>query len=289
MHGTSDLPLFQRKMKHLRSLDFLPEPLLALVEDVHRAQLEAYDAARPAGAPAERLSAPDTRAQGAPVLPREHFPWDQDQAAGLFQTFLERLALLGEGPAQAAATIAQALDEAARAEAMAKYVEEDDDYFAAWAERTPEAPMALRFLVQAALTPGLAKAAAGLGPLEDAHSGHGVCPVCGSAPLIARLDGKEGARRCTCSFCQTDYRARRLDCLYCGEDDHNKLGYFKAEEEPGFRVELCGTCQLYIKTVDFRDLDRPSLPMLDDLESLPLDMLARERGYQRPTLSGWGF
>jgi FdhE protein len=40
---------------------------------------------------------------------------------------------------------------------------------------------------------------------------------------------------------------------------------------------------------DFRKLDKASLPPWDDLESLSLDILAAKEGYQRSTLSGWGF
>jgi FdhE protein len=36
-------------------------------------------------------------------------------------------------------------------------------------------------------------------------------------------------------------------------------------------------------------MDRQSVPVLDDLESLALDILAREQGFVRPTQSAWGF
>jgi len=41
--------------------------------------------------------------------------------------------------------------------------------------------------------------------------------------------------------------------------------------------------------MDFREMDKKVLPPLDDLESLPLDLKAKEEGYIRPTLSAWGF
>ena len=36
-------------------------------------------------------------------------------------------------------------------------------------------------------------------------------------------------------------------------------------------------------------MDRKSLPLIDDLESLGLDVAAREKKLKRPTLSAWGF
>jgi FdhE protein len=61
------------------------------------------------------------------------------------------------------------------------------------------------------------------------------------------------------------------------------------EEEPGYRVDVCASCKSYIKTIDFREMDRTALPQFDDLDSLALDFVAREQGYIRPTLSAWGF
>jgi Protein involved in formate dehydrogenase formation. len=46
---------------------------------------------------------------------------------------------------------------------------------------------------------------------------------------------------------------------------------------------------MYVKTLDFRELDSEPMPALDDMATLALDMLAQEEGYKRPTLSAWGF
>jgi len=44
-----------------------------------------------------------------------------------------------------------------------------------------------------------------------------------------------------------------------------------------------------MKTTDFREVDKISIPALNDLESLPLDFVAVKEGYSRGTLSVWGF
>jgi FdhE protein len=54
-------------------------------------------------------------------------------------------------------------------------------------------------------------------------------------------------------------------------------------------VDVCAACRRYVKAADFRALDKVSVPVLDDLESLALDILAREAGFERPVLSAWGF
>ncbi len=117
----------------------------------------------------------------------------------------------------------------------------------------------------------------------------GTCPICGSLPLISSLNEKEGFRHATCSFCRHDYRIKRIACPVCGEEEQKKLTFFTVDEEPGFRVDVCDTCKTYIKTIDFRELDRIAVPVLDDLDSLALDYVAAGQGYKRATMSAWGF
>jgi FdhE protein len=46
------------------------------------------------------------------------------------------------------------------------------------------------------------------------------------------------------------------------------------------RIDACDTCRTYIKTIDLTR-DGLAIPAVDDLATLPLDLWARERGYQR--------
>ncbi|WP_320042509.1 formate dehydrogenase accessory protein FdhE [uncultured Desulfobacter sp.] len=160
-----------------------------------------------------------------------------------------------------------------------------------WEAQTPEAPSALPFLVMAAAAPSLQAVgralaeAKGIDP-EQIHTS-GACPVCGSPPYMLELRGKEGQRFAHCSFCRFTYRIRRVACACCNIDKADQLTGFTAEGEPGFRVETCAECNTYIKTIDFRELDREAFAPLNDLESLPLDMLAANHGYTRMALSVW--
>nr|WP_320192638.1 formate dehydrogenase accessory protein FdhE [uncultured Desulfobacter sp.] len=160
-----------------------------------------------------------------------------------------------------------------------------------WENQTPDAPSALPFLVMAAAAPSLQAAggalseAKGIDP-EQIHTS-GACPVCGSPPYMLELRGKEGKRFAHCSFCRFTYRIRRMACACCNIDKADQLTGFTAEGEAGFRVETCAQCNTYIKTIDFRELDRETFAPLNDLESLPLDMLAANHGYKRMALSVW--
>ncbi len=284
--------LLEKKLAELERKTVLPAPMLRLVADTARLQLAERAADTVAVVP-EMLEETERNLRGAPLLQRHTFPVDSARAEALFNRLARLVSDSDPHLAETMTLIQVAQDSGALTleTAFARYLAGDDAYFAAFGQTTPKAPRLLNFLVQAALAPRLAavgEAAYAHFP-KDRNWSFGQCPVCASPPLIARLVGKEGARHLTCSFCQVEYRAKRLLCPYCGEEDAKLLEVFTAQDEPGYAVHVCLRCKNYIKTVDFREFDRPCLPVLDDLESLTLDMAARNQGFGRPVLSAWGF
>jgi len=284
---------FEKKLEVLRKKDTFPQALLDLLEKVGTRQLQAvqeYDFSQ--------VVIPDTvsqsrHAQGASLVPRAAFPVFLPQSGILFAGILEDVLSLGGDLGAGAERVKEDLEggDLTLETVFQAYLGENNDVFEAWATKTPGAPRLMFFLVQSSLAPfmeGLAQQIRKEDPEEKTWD-HGHCPVCGSLPFISRLEHKEGVRMLFCSFCRSAYRVPRLGCVFCGEKDAKKLLYFEAEEEPGFRVDLCDQCKMCIKTVDFRTMDRVSVPVLDDLESLTLDVLAQGKGYVRPTLSAWGF
>ena len=283
-----------RKLAQLREKPHLPGPLVELAAKVLEAQaaarreaLDRTDALR-LGAlrPVEQVM------QGAPLLDREAFAAavEEAPAAALYKTFTGFLTDMGGPPAQAAALVREGGPEMMR-EAFAAHLRGDAVFFRNFAARVPNAPRSLAFLAQSGLSPQImAIAQTAARALPAAHTWEEAsCPVCAGPAYHSALVGKEGHRVNFCSFCQAAYRTIRLQCPYCRERDARKLPFFTADEEPGYRVEACLSCQGYIKTTDFRQLDRPSLACLDDLESMALDILAMKKGYARPTVSAWGF
>lgn len=112
--------------------------------------------------------------------------------------------------------------------------------------------------------------------LRESH-----CPVCGSLPSLSLLKGKEGRRYLLCSFCGYQWRTDRLSCPACDNKKQGSLKYFCGEGEEAFRIDLCDRCHRYIKTIDYRNLEE-SDPCLEDLATLHLDILASNKGYERP-------
>ncbi|MDR3641223.1 MAG: formate dehydrogenase accessory protein FdhE [Humidesulfovibrio sp.] len=288
-----DARLVAAKLSEVRSLEILPESLVTLVERVlpltRQARLTAQVPlpAREAMAPADALFA------GSPLLLRQDFPFDMDQALTLVPQLLDILAATGEDAAAVSATLRQAMatGELDVKAALTALPAGDDAIFAHWRQALPGSPRALDFIITSALAPSLAAAAEKLAPLlpENLPHEHGHCPLCGSLPYISLLREKEGQRFGVCSFCGFEYRIQRIACAYCDEHAQDKLKLFRVAEYPGVRVDVCETCNMYIKTLDFRELDKDTLPALDDMASVALDILAQQQGYKRPTLSAWGF
>ena len=283
----------EKKITQLRGKSYISSELIDLLADVAHLQLAARAEAQVSLPADSDMANAAAVMQGVPLVGREDFPYDAAQAEAMLGKFIDLLKKSGGPLGKAAETVAKAMDgdEFTPAELFEKFLDDDTKFFASWAERTQDAPKTLAFLAFASLNPSIEAAAEKLAAkLPDMKVPDvGTCPICGSLPLISSLKEKEGLRHASCSFCRHEYRIKRLACPVCGEEDQKKLTFFTVDEEPGFRVDVCESCKTYIKTIDFRELDRIAIPVLDDLDSLALDYVAAGQGYRRATLSAWGF
>jgi FdhE protein len=116
-----------------------------------------------------------------------------------------------------------------------------------------------------------------------------LCPHCASKPVAAvlRPEGEGGKRFLLCSVCYSEWEFRRLVCPHCGEESHEKLPVYTAEEFPHIRIDACDTCGVYIKTIDLTR-NGFAVPEVDELASAALDLWAVEKGYTKlqPNLLG---
>lgn len=297
----------QYKLLALQDKAWLPSELLDLISFTALAQAES----RKLSPSLESITAlrldPIAHAQGAPLLDKEDFPIDVPQAAQLFMQILQKM-LTQENLQEPASNLYAHLDlahaepEKALYPAFTAILQDNQEYFSHWAQQIPHAPRLMYFLAYNSLVPSLEAIAAHLQPHIGDMWAHGHCPVCGSAPFMGYLGKKSGKDKSenlldtngqrfhVCSFCRSEYRVKRLQCPFCLEEDHTKLEYFSAAEDPDYQVHVCHSCKGYIKLADFREYtSRPMLPAVDDLASLPLDIAAQQQGYSRLTLSPWGF
>jgi hypothetical protein len=186
-----------------------------------------------------------------------------------------------------------------------------DDLLGRWL-RGAEQPAVDRYLARASLDPllealGPAAAEACTGPRDQHH-----CPGCGGPPQLSwyMASGESlvtGRRHLLCARCGNSWPYARLGCAACGESAGGHLPVFgeahpsqsdlvvrglAADDEsltfPHLRVEACDMCHRYLIGVDL-GRDARALPVVDELASLPLDLYAKERGYQKvvPNLMGF--
>jgi FdhE protein len=107
----------------------------------------------------------------------------------------------------------------------------------------------------------------------------GRCPLCSARPALASIT--EGPkRRLHCSFCDTAGPYRFIGCPNCETTDPPKLNTILSDDEPGFRIITCEKCRTYVKVLENPVIKEMGLN-LADLASLPLDIVAQEKGYAR--------
>lgn len=148
---------------------------------------------------------------------------------------------------------------------------------------TGEGP-ALDAIIANALAPWLERGAEMAAPLLTAAPWEqAFCPTCGARPDFAALVRGDQARDLLCERCRTEWRVPADFCVFCGEDEPDRLGFF-ATEDDSYRVEVCDSCSSYLKVIR-RSATPHALLAAERLLTPGLDMLAAAQGYTRPI--GW--
>jgi FdhE protein len=138
-------------------------------------------------------------------------------------------------------------------------------------------------LAQNALKPALRAWGRQLAPLAEGIPWQkGSCFICGSAATLAELQENNQVKHLRCGQCGADWLFRRLQCVYCGNEDHHTLSYLYAENQrERMRVEVCDKCKGYLKVITAFAPTPPELLPVEDLATLHLDYIAQGRGYAR--------
>lgn len=143
------------------------------------------------------------------------------------------------------------------------------------------------FFAHESIKPSIEATVERLRPEIDAETwGKGCCPICGSNPHLNLLKGEEGKRFLLCAFCGYQWRIDRMTCPFCMNPKQGSLHYFYGEGEEAYRIDTCDQCHQYIKTIDTRRMDLID-PVLEDLATLHLDLLATQKGYRRAVPHPW--
>jgi FdhE protein len=110
----------------------------------------------------------------------------------------------------------------------------------------------------------------------------GYCAVCGSWPAL--MEVVDGHRILRCSFCASAWERNEYSCTYCGDSSETFITAAPDQERMHRRLEICGACQGYLKTLDVPALSPFPLLAIYDMETMDLDLAAMEHGYSRPPL-----
>lgn len=108
---------------------------------------------------------------------------------------------------------------------------------------------------------------------------YGYCPVCGHWPALGIIDPELGERTLWCLCCDTKWKFKRTQCVFCLNEDNQLLDIINLENEESYRVHACKKCGRYIKEVRINpNAENFSFDKLY-LGTLPLDFIAGSEGY----------
>jgi formate dehydrogenase maturation protein FdhE len=120
-------------------------------------------------------------------------------------------------------------------------------------------------------------------PPNEIHWHHGYCFVCGATATLGELQDNNQAKHLRCGQCGADWPFPILQCLQCGNEDHSSKSHFYMDGHNTGRVEACDVCHSYLKVITAFTPTKPELLVVEDLVSLHLDFIARQRGYVNAT------
>ena len=221
------------------------------------------------------------RREKLPLVDVSDFSFDPRCACDLLLNICDIIQSHNREMADAASAIVRGLDQEIEPLVFfSSLLKGDDAYFDKTAAALEIDKNALAFVAYNSLKPSVSLCAELLlGYLKDLPGWEkGYCPVCGNFPGLAVLD-QDGRRLLHCSFCWTAWPAKRIFCPFCEKTGGKNLHTFTSEQEKDLRVDVCGDCRKYLKTVDTRATERIIYPPMEQIASLHLDINARQKGY----------
>jgi formate dehydrogenase maturation protein FdhE len=101
---------------------------------------------------------------------------------------------------------------------------------------------------------------------------------------VLRPEGDGTAFFLLCRDCREEYVFPRDACPHC---DHPAIAWYSSESLPHIQTRVCESCRRYLHVIHLGK-DARAIPEVDELAALPLDLWAREQGYEKlwPNLAG---
>lgn len=130
-----------------------------------------------------------------------------------------------------------------------------------------------------ALKPFLSRCADAVQPAAGLKAWrHNRCAVCGGEAEFGVVESAE-VRRLICGQCGLRWGFPADCCPFCPDGAGGRLTSFSTPDRR-YQVTACESCRRYLKSYSGQQGQRPVLPAVDTLATLPLDAAAIQRGYQ---------
>jgi len=253
--------------------------ILSFYGPVFLAQARAAADTAPTPIGADEAAMQMRQREGFALIEPASFTVDLEAAEHLLAVICGLAVAAGEKLGAAGKALASAMAEGAAMEDLFLDVLDEKGRLQSLAEKKDVRPDMLSLLLYLAIRPSIEKGARQLAVCQTGDSVlRSNCPICGSAPILGELDA-DGKQWVHCSLCWHRWPVERMVCLFCDNRSSDALTYLYSETEPEYRINLCEGCKQYLKVVDTRKLDRGFYPPLEQVASLHLDMLARDRGF----------
>jgi FdhE protein len=187
-------------------------------------------------------------------------------------------------PDTAARRIRTALEEnTLEAGALLSYVASgDNDAVASVSKDLGLDPGLTAAIAQNAIKPALREWCRQLTPMvKEITWNKSTCFICGAVATLAELQENDQVKHLRCGRCGADWQFPRLQCMYCGNEDHRTLKYLYSESHlKTMQVEVCDKCHGYLKVITSFAPASPEMLTVMDLSTLQLDSIAETRGYK---------
>ena len=267
-------------------------PFLAETERIHRLVDAAVGTPEPIQLPARAVT--KTVAEKLPILQQETYRKRMVRAVYLMQEEVFARIVEADVPslmqesAREYLAVLKKLRKAAKEEFIIAVLTQDKEAFAALCEQHVLNEGFLRSTIWrmiAALVPAELKDPDGWNPDRDKpRFRENFCPVCGRRPVIADLRKyREGRTRdLVCGGCGTRWLYVRVGCVYCGNENLEKMHTLEPTDSDVMRLDICDVCDSYIKTYrgPANGSDADAI-YRQDWASVHLDLLAEEKGLHK--------
>ncbi len=218
------------------------------------------------------------------LMKQHHFAIDPVQLKANYLALLDLLKIHRQGISEVLDALIKAVDSLDFESLPRKLLDDDQQYFLELANSLGIPEELFIFSVDHSLRPFLRLFAQPFYEVfnhEDFRHWNQatICPFCGSKSHFSRIRMDDSKRFMFCDRCFTEWEARNLYCVHCGNDEPNTISYMSIENDSSYQLYTCEKCKGYLKTYDERESGKTTDLFIANIETIYLDILAQQKGY----------